>query len=293
MFGVTTKPKKEIVVDPNCLSVNANNFSGRDNPFKSDQVDLSMLGVPSPSVSNVPSPNSGAATRFANATGSGRNKVVLQPGHSIMDWIRLTNAGQDLTCGRLGVAKVSGLELQQHATVNDAWTAINGIVYNITPYFDFHPGGVDELLRAAGKDSTDLFNQIHAWVNYESMLQKCRVGRLIRDENVIKAELNPPEDSIRIDKKTVTQATTKVSTSNSSIYTLPHPIYRWSDENHAVRLIIDAKIKPSQCSPFMCHLNNDQELSVTIKLPQNFAYLVHLQLFNKIKEIKGNSLIQL
>ena len=39
-----------------------------------------------------------------------------------------------------------------------------GNVYNITPYLDFHPGGVDEIMKGAGIDATKLFQEIHAWV---------------------------------------------------------------------------------------------------------------------------------
>ena len=37
---------------------------------------------------------------------------------------------------------------------------LTGRVYNITPYMDFHPGGVPELMRAAGKDGTKLFDEV-------------------------------------------------------------------------------------------------------------------------------------
>ena len=46
---------------------------------------------------------------------------------------------------------------------------------------DYHPGGVDELLRGAGIDATSLFNEVHQWVNYESMLKACLVGKLIAE----------------------------------------------------------------------------------------------------------------
>ncbi|ETN86529.1 oxidoreductase NAD-binding domain protein [Necator americanus] len=36
-------------------------------------------------------------------------------------------------------------------------------------------------MRAAGTDATDLFNQYHAWVNYDSMLKSCLVGRFTGD----------------------------------------------------------------------------------------------------------------
>ena len=35
-----------------------------------------------------------------------------------------------------------------------------GKVYNISPYMKFHPGGMDDLVKAAGKDSTILFDEV-------------------------------------------------------------------------------------------------------------------------------------
>lgn len=61
----------------------------------------------------------------------------------------------------------------------DAWMALNGKVYNITPYADFHPGGVPELMRGAGRDGTRLFGEVHPWVNYENMLTSCLIGLLV------------------------------------------------------------------------------------------------------------------
>ncbi|XP_076232364.1 cytochrome b5 reductase 4 isoform X2 [Calliopsis andreniformis] len=112
--------------------------------------------------------------------GNPRNKTALAPGHSLMDWIRLSNSGVDLT-GVGGVSRVVTLsELANHNKENDAWIAIRGIVFNVTRYMDFHPGGISELMRGVGKDATKLFENVHAWVNYQSILQKCVVGRLSR-----------------------------------------------------------------------------------------------------------------
>ncbi|XP_013148115.1 PREDICTED: cytochrome b5 reductase 4-like isoform X2 [Papilio polytes] len=69
-------------------------------------------------------------------------------------------------------------ELKQHNTKNDAWLAIRGRVYNITQYLPFHPGGAEELMRGAGRDATELFDKIHPWINYDSLLVKCLVGTL-------------------------------------------------------------------------------------------------------------------
>ncbi|EYC28852.1 hypothetical protein Y032_0007g3459 [Ancylostoma ceylanicum] len=72
-------------------------------------------------------------------------------------------------------------ELMKHNTQDDCWILIFGQVYDVTSYLEFHPGGIPQLMRAAGTDGTDLFNQIHAWVNYENMLKSCLVGRFTGD----------------------------------------------------------------------------------------------------------------
>lgn len=112
-----------------------------------------------------------------SATGNPRNKVALAPGHSLMDWIRLGNSGEDLTGVGGRLQDVTPEQLARHCRRDDAWLAIRGNVYNVTPYMNFHPGGVEELERGIGTDATKLFSQVHAWVNYDSILKKCLVGR--------------------------------------------------------------------------------------------------------------------
>ena len=38
------------------------------------------------------------------------------------------------------------------------------VVFNVTHYMDYHPGGWDELVRGAGRDATDMFNEIHRYI---------------------------------------------------------------------------------------------------------------------------------
>ncbi|XP_053688517.1 cytochrome b5 reductase 4 isoform X2 [Sabethes cyaneus] len=153
-----------------------------------------------------------------SATGNPRNKTALKPGHSLMDWIRLGNSGVDLT-GTGGKARpVSHSELALHNTREDVWLAIRGKVYNVTRYLDFHPGGVDELMRGAGKDATKLFDEVHAWVNYESLLAKCYIGPL-RNTAVLhlgsgSSKSTPPSTFLKPPTPTSPQS---LSSSNSSV----------------------------------------------------------------------------
>nr|CAI5823764.1 unnamed protein product [Callosobruchus analis] len=98
-----------------------------------------------------------------------------------MDWIRLGASGRDLTGvgDRAGRMTVTKSELARHNRIDDIWLAVRGRVYNVTSYIPFHPGGPDELMKAAGIDATKLFEQVHPWVNYDQILQKCYIGRLV------------------------------------------------------------------------------------------------------------------
>uniref|UniRef100_A0AAG5DSF7 Cytochrome-b5 reductase n=1 Tax=Anopheles atroparvus TaxID=41427 RepID=A0AAG5DSF7_ANOAO len=131
-----------------------------------------------------------------SATGNPRNKTALKPGHSLMDWIRLGNSGTDLTGTGGRIQPVSHAELAKHDRLDDAWMAIRGKVYNVTRYMNFHPGGADELMRGAGKDATKLFEEVHAWVNYESLLAKCYVGPLRTTVTVNLGESTKPNSKL-------------------------------------------------------------------------------------------------
>lgn len=128
----------------------------------------------------------------------GKKRIILPPGHSILDWIRLTGAHADLsgTGGKMPIVSVK--ELEKHSKRTDCWICINRAVYNVTPYMDFHPGGIDQMMRGAGKDCTDLFNNVHSWVNYGGMLKKCYVGKLQEGTFAPKASL---DEEIKIPKE--------------------------------------------------------------------------------------------
>ncbi|VDM61619.1 unnamed protein product [Angiostrongylus costaricensis] len=80
---------------------------------------------------------------------------------------------------------VNHVELMRHNKREDCWVHLFGQVYDITSYLEFHPGGIPELMRAAGNDATGLFNHYHPWVNYERMLKSCLVGRFTGDLSIV------------------------------------------------------------------------------------------------------------
>lgn len=146
--------------------------------------------------------------------GGYRSKVRLAAGHSPLDWqelvstrgkagrlvtgvdkirsdarslerFRKLNNPQSLQQLERGVPtfairpplRVSREELARHRSPEDCWTVINGKVYSISAYMDFHPGGAKILMeKSAGQDSTVLFNRYHRWISVEKMLETCLVG---------------------------------------------------------------------------------------------------------------------
>ncbi|KAH7273382.1 hypothetical protein B0J15DRAFT_98492 [Fusarium solani] len=148
-----------------------------------------------------PAPNRGPASSglappptHSSKPSKPSRKVLLTPGHSPLDWARISGPNSDLrgvdpSTPYLRVTP-SMLKVQTGRKGKDAWMALNGKVYNITPYADFHPGGVPELLRGAGRDGTKLFGEIHPWVNYETMLSACLVGLLVEESEGAESQMD-------------------------------------------------------------------------------------------------------
>ncbi|KAJ2958969.1 hypothetical protein NQZ79_g5527 [Umbelopsis isabellina] len=159
-------------------------------------TDANVMEVPEFPARNGPQRLVAAATPQPKR----RQKVILEPGHSPLDWARLKSSGKNLR----GVAELKRYtldEVREHRTQEDAWTILNGKVYNMSAYVKFHPGGkynlealqtrrricssliggipgIKDIMRIAGRDGTKLFMMTHSWVNYEFMLDACLVGFL-------------------------------------------------------------------------------------------------------------------
>jgi cytochrome b involved in lipid metabolism len=112
-----------------------------------------------------------------------RQKVLLTPGHSPLDWANLLKSDTNLS-GVSSLIRVtpSHLKYNNGRKGRPAWSSYQGKVYNITPYLPYHPGGEGELRRAAGKDGGKLFMEVHPWVNWENMLGECLVGITIGEK---------------------------------------------------------------------------------------------------------------
>eukprot|EP00349_Pseudokeronopsis_sp_Brazil_P009380 CAMPEP_0202970160 /NCGR_PEP_ID=MMETSP1396-20130829/16150_1 /ASSEMBLY_ACC=CAM_ASM_000872 /TAXON_ID= /ORGANISM="Pseudokeronopsis sp., Strain Brazil" /LENGTH=50 /DNA_ID=CAMNT_0049698503 /DNA_START=545 /DNA_END=697 /DNA_ORIENTATION=+ len=48
-------------------------------------------------------------------------------------------------------------EVSIHNKIDDAWTVVDGIVYDISRLVKVHPGGFTNIFQAVGKDGSKTF----------------------------------------------------------------------------------------------------------------------------------------
>lgn len=58
-------------------------------------------------------------------------------------------------------------KVAQHNTKDDLWIVIKNKIFDCTKYLDYHPGGRDKLMMAAGKDGTALFSRFSNFKKFE------------------------------------------------------------------------------------------------------------------------------
>lgn len=72
-------------------------------------------------------------------------------------------------------------QVATHATEANCYSAINGVVYNLTAWINKHPGGDRAILSICGKDGSAAFNGQHAGsTRVENILAGYEVGILIK-----------------------------------------------------------------------------------------------------------------
>jgi cytochrome-b5 reductase len=173
--AVRTKPKKAAPIESTSESTSEFKVPAPRIPRDTDTESDAKRAAVKPTSS--PQRRKPAPKPTANAQDRTRHKVPLAPGHSAMDWMRKMQAMRLTPMRRITIS-----ELAKHDKVDDMWMAIRGRVYDVTSYVPFHPGGVDQIARGAGKNATKLFDSVHMWVNIDFMLAKCAVGVLVDDD---------------------------------------------------------------------------------------------------------------
>lgn len=71
------------------------------------------------------------------APSKNREKVTLKPGFHLSNWIQKLDS---FPRPAVPLRKISIEEVRLHNTETDCWTVLNGRVFDITEYVQYHPG---------------------------------------------------------------------------------------------------------------------------------------------------------
>lgn len=69
-------------------------------------------------------------------------------------------------------------EIQRHASPESLWVVLDGEVYDLTGWARHHPGGLEVLMRWAGKDATETFRAAPHSAATQVFKLNYRIGRL-------------------------------------------------------------------------------------------------------------------
>jgi len=131
---------------------------------------------------------------------------------------------------------ISRGELEKHGTKDSTWVAIDNVVYDVTKFLKFHPGGANLLKQYGGKDATADFFALHRSEVLERY-ERLAIGKLDGaggDAAVSWSELSP-----------VPFAEADALGPNPT----PSPYYTESHRKFmlAVREFVDREIRPIAC----------------------------------------------
>ncbi|XP_068594821.1 cytochrome b5 type B [Brachionichthys hirsutus] len=73
-------------------------------------------------------------------------------------------------------------EIRTHNEASDSWLIIHDKVYDVTNFYEEHPGGEEVLLEQVGSDATESFEDVGHSVDAREMLQQFLIGRLHIDD---------------------------------------------------------------------------------------------------------------
>ncbi|KAF2129726.1 cytochrome b5 [Dothidotthia symphoricarpi CBS 119687] len=75
-------------------------------------------------------------------------------------------------------AMITTTQLAQHNDPQDLWIAVHGKVYNLNPFANTHPGGVEVLHEHAGSDGSEAYDYAGHSYNALLALRRFEVGTL-------------------------------------------------------------------------------------------------------------------
>lgn len=84
-------------------------------------------------------------------------------------------------------------DVKKHSSKQSLWIIIHNKVYDLTKFMDEHPGGEEVLLEQAGKDATEIFEDVSHSADAKDLMKHYLVGELPEGERVQRNEVKKKE----------------------------------------------------------------------------------------------------
>ena len=82
------------------------------------------------------------------------NQVAVSPGIP-------TTSATTTTSPNTAITSYTLADITTHASATSCWSAVDGKVYDLTPWISKHPGGSRAILSMCGKDASSAYNNQH------------------------------------------------------------------------------------------------------------------------------------
>jgi cytochrome b involved in lipid metabolism len=90
-------------------------------------------------------------------------------------------------------------ELSQHSSEDSCWISVNGGVFDVTEWLREHPGKVAQIMKFAGGDASEIYEEVFDTTQARTLLYDFRIGFLDTPEEHAKEELRAIHPDIRAD----------------------------------------------------------------------------------------------
>jgi L-lactate dehydrogenase (cytochrome) len=97
---------------------------------------------------------------------------------------------------------LTGDEVAKHSNKDDCWVIVHGKVYDVTEFLPEHPGGMNIILKYAGKDATEEYEPIHPpdtldkYLDKSKHLGECNMSTVVRETKEVSEEEKERQDRI-------------------------------------------------------------------------------------------------
>ena len=155
----------------------------------------------------------------------------------VHNWLIMPQTGNTQKLRPVTMDELAKRKVSSGSANKEMWMAINGMVYDVTRFTQFHPGGVLLMQKYSGMDATVVYDKNHTNVPPEDVIGNYRIGPLVPNDHASaaapaaaaggadkqKSAAKPSSSSLSVPSAATAQKTTAGGSASSS--SAPPPSY--------------------------------------------------------------------